>query len=922
MRLRAFGGLWLESATPLPALGARRMALLAIVASAGKRGISRERVAGILWGDSSEADARHSLSQNLYSIRRDTGADWIAAAPRLSLNNGSTSDIGDFIEAVESEDHRRVAELYLGSFLQDFHLSGAPHFEQWVEEERVTLRRAALRSLEALAARAPNGESVQWWRRLTEIDGLNGQYAAGLIRALMQSGDLVAALAHARNHEEVVRRELEADVDQAVRKLITELRSKAHADGRIGGSEETTGETDPDHRVVARSAEPPIRRARVGVAVAVTVALGLLVGVRLLDRPRLSSTTLADPPTIAVGAIRSTDTTVPGAVLRDMLATSLGGVEGIAIVANSRLLELAAPADSSGAALSSAARRAGARELLEGEMTLVTGGVRLAVRRVDLTTGVVRGAWSVQAAGHAGLIDSATAVIARELGVESPTRSVATRRTASSAAYALYERGLQAYYRGDARTAHTLMRAAWEQDTAFAMAAFFGWLASTSWPLQRDEALLEAARRLAPRTIDRERLLIATTVAWRDSSLPSSLAIAETLAVRYPEDPEGHLALGMALEMQGDFPRAILEYERAVAIDSAAGPATGPSCRLCNALYRMSVAFMWSDSLEASLRTARRMRRLRPGEFGHWAAMAEPLFRLGRRAEAQAALDSSAEHSIPSDAPRELGRRDLVRWGEFETLDRHLTADLTHPAAEVRTATAWLMLINLRNQGRLREASALARERAEPIHNAFLPMELGNPAESARLFRIEAERRRTGHDPPGIRARYVAWYLTLAGTALARAGDTAAVRRLADSVEVIGRGSSFGRDFRLHQYLRGLLDQQGGRHAEAIRRFRLALHSVSDGYTRINYEMARCLLQVDRPQEAIDVLRPALRGGVDGSNTYLTFTELHEVMAQAFEMAGVHDSARVHYAAVEKAWRRADPHFAERYARAKERAGQ
>ncbi|HKP30509.1 MAG TPA: hypothetical protein VJU15_13940 [Gemmatimonadales bacterium] len=75
MRLRTFGGLWIDSDQPLPPLGARRMALLALVASAGKRGLSRERVAGVLWGEAGEEHARHSLSQNLYTLRRETGCD-------------------------------------------------------------------------------------------------------------------------------------------------------------------------------------------------------------------------------------------------------------------------------------------------------------------------------------------------------------------------------------------------------------------------------------------------------------------------------------------------------------------------------------------------------------------------------------------------------------------------------------------------------------------------------------------------------------------------------------------------------------------------------------------------------------------------------------------------------------------------------
>ena len=44
-------------------------ALLAIITLAGGATVSRERLAELLWGDRGEAQARHSLSQALTSIR-------------------------------------------------------------------------------------------------------------------------------------------------------------------------------------------------------------------------------------------------------------------------------------------------------------------------------------------------------------------------------------------------------------------------------------------------------------------------------------------------------------------------------------------------------------------------------------------------------------------------------------------------------------------------------------------------------------------------------------------------------------------------------------------------------------------------------------------------------------------------------------
>jgi hypothetical protein len=74
--------------------------------------------------------------------------------------------------------------------------------------------------------------------------------------------------------------------------------------------------------------------------------------------------------------------------------------------------------------------------------------------------------------------------------------------------------------------------------------------------------------------------------------------------------------------------------------------------------------------------------------------------------------------------------------------------------------------------------------------------------------------------------------------------------------------------------------------------------------------------------DAIAILQPALRGPLDASNWYVTRTEIHDLLGQAWDgMPGpaAHDSAVVHYAFVAKSWARADPMFADRLARARNR---
>ncbi len=63
-RLKALGGLVLESdSAPVPASARqrRRLTLLVVLARAGERSITRERLHALLWPESTEESTRHAL---------------------------------------------------------------------------------------------------------------------------------------------------------------------------------------------------------------------------------------------------------------------------------------------------------------------------------------------------------------------------------------------------------------------------------------------------------------------------------------------------------------------------------------------------------------------------------------------------------------------------------------------------------------------------------------------------------------------------------------------------------------------------------------------------------------------------------------------------------------------------------------------
>jgi hypothetical protein len=128
-----------------------------------------------------------------------------------------------------------------------------------------------------------------------------------------------------------------------------------------------------------------------------------------------------------------------------------------------------------------------------------------------------------------------------------------------------------------------------------------------------------------------------------------------------------------------------------------------------------------------------------------------------------------------------------------------------------RGARSWFWSISLRYQGRLHEALNTARalrrlhtdsQTVPPpiaVAEAQILFELGRFRQAAALFDSLA-----AFPPPDIarkpfvRESWRGWRLTHAATALAAAGDSAALVQLIDSIQALGAQSYAARDRRLH----------------------------------------------------------------------------------------------------------------------------
>jgi DNA-binding SARP family transcriptional activator len=526
-------------------------------------------------------------------------------------------------------------------------------------------------------------------------------------------------------------------------------------------------------------------------------------------------------------------------------------------------------------------------------------------------------------AAVAGLLVVAATMAATVL-VRGESKPVGAGGVRPAAAEAKYREGLAAYHRGDFATAEGFFAAALRHDSTFTLAAFHAWRTRKALGRRVDgDTALSRGLRWIDDAPDPERLL--TRALWADALQdPSRFALAESLAVRYPSEPDGHLLLGRAMQSRGDFLGAVPHLRRVIASDSLGLEGRSTHCRACDAYEELISAYALADSAAAGLRAAREWTERQPSSPRAWNALAEQLLARGRFVEATAARQTGVSlkpgSSIGPIFPAHLALR-AGDWAAADSLLRDAAAGATD---ETATRALWWLTISLREQGRLREALETARAyrrrvtashaaagltpRAVPytaVIEAQVLFELGRYHAAAALFDSIAAAAVTP-ESRGATARARAWVLTHRATALAHAGDTTVLARLVEEIRLVGSESGYGRDWRLHHYARGLLLVRRALLADAEREFRQSVYSLPGGYSRVNLELARLLLARGRADEAVELLEAAMRGPLEASGLYLTRTELRLELATALESANRPERAAEHYCWVAKAWTDAD----------------
>jgi DNA-binding SARP family transcriptional activator len=171
---------------------------------------SREKLAVLLWGDSTDDQARTSLRTALAALRKELGDDiLIADRETIQLNSKDSLwvDAREFQRLV-TENPAPAIDLYVGDLMPNF-------YADWILQERERLRTLYLDALLRLAqeARAQSQYTlaIEMANRVLAVEHTNEKAHQHLIFCYLATGNRTAALKQYEDCQSILRDELEVE---------------------------------------------------------------------------------------------------------------------------------------------------------------------------------------------------------------------------------------------------------------------------------------------------------------------------------------------------------------------------------------------------------------------------------------------------------------------------------------------------------------------------------------------------------------------------------------------------------------------------------------------------------------------------------------------------------------------------------------
>jgi len=203
-------------------------ALLAYLICNRGRSFSRSHVAGLLWPEKEESNARHGLRQALYNLRSTLKsgdsksvivtnqqtvqfdpdpAHWVdVEAFDLAIRRGHRG------QEIDTHELAHASQLYRGDFLGDLIVKDSPSFEEWLVAEQERMRESAIDVLRQLVGnyldRGDYRMGLQYGRRLVTVDPFSEASHRQVMKLYAMGGRRNRALAHYENLRNLLNLEL------------------------------------------------------------------------------------------------------------------------------------------------------------------------------------------------------------------------------------------------------------------------------------------------------------------------------------------------------------------------------------------------------------------------------------------------------------------------------------------------------------------------------------------------------------------------------------------------------------------------------------------------------------------------------------------------------------------------------------------
>jgi len=556
--LHAFGSPWVEAdGRPIGgAAGQRsRLAILATLAAAGEKGMSRDRLQTLFWPESDTERARGALKQALYALRRDLGhQDVIIGSVDLRLNPAViATDVGEFEAALASGLLELAAQKYTGSFADGVYLKESSEFERWAERERSRLSDAYRGVLERLARKAEAASDLsaasEWWRKAAAHDPYNPSVAVSLIRTLAIAGETDRALRHGQLYRALVQDDLGAEADSEVERVVEsirrgELRPERTENSYLDARPTVSPSAAPQRGRLHRSAKwlTPLRKP-VGAAIAVGLATPFLMSAwvgRVQARP--------SPGVVVIGTCAAglgDDADANGALLTNRLRSGIADI-GLATMRDlsidgfsrrkSRNLDLlgAEPA-------ARVARMAHARFVISAGCATQHDSVTVAAKIVDAdsllpiamieperaATGELRGAIE-------RIRDRTMTALAERLDPKLANWAYASRAPSNYQSYLELRLGIDAFVRGELLAAHSHFLRSAVLDTMATTPLIWAGFARQIYEKPVGDSLIEAMQRGSLRLTRWDQAMVEYLLAFEHHDLAAMHVAAHHVAAAAP----------------------------------------------------------------------------------------------------------------------------------------------------------------------------------------------------------------------------------------------------------------------------------------------------------------------------------------------------------------------------------------------------